>query len=52
MHLSVSDASLYVCDILAAPLGPADRPLSDYKGTLLVLILMALHFIQDVCLPL
>ena len=39
-----------VCDMLSDP--PADKPLSDYKGTLLVLILMPFHFIQDVCLPL
>lgn len=36
----------------SSPTWPSDRTLSDYKGTLLALILMPLHFIQDVCLPL
>lgn len=52
VRLSVSDTLLFVCYMAAAPLGPADRPLYDYKGTLLVLILIPLHFIRDVVLPL
>lgn len=49
---ALSQQHFTVCNMAAAPLGPADRPLSDYKGTLLVLILIPLHFIQDVFLPL